>query len=126
MLIVDGDRLVFIRRGPNIARPHYWTPPTGRIESGESARDALRREACEELQLEIEPVRAVFACDTDDGRFRLHWWICHPRSQTLVPDGHEVVDARWMRVPEWLRLEPTFASHRLFFTQLWPAVSRSR
>jgi 8-oxo-dGTP diphosphatase len=63
-----GDRLLLIKRAPGVILPGYWTPPSGRIEPGETYEQALIREVedarwvtCEEF-LELEP---TFSGDRD-------------------------------------------------------------
>jgi ADP-ribose pyrophosphatase YjhB (NUDIX family) len=59
-LVVDGDRLLLVRR----ARDPYggtWDVPGGFLEEGEHPLDGLRRELVEETSLEIEPGRFVNA-----------------------------------------------------------------
>ena len=42
-VLLRADRVLAIRRGPGVARPGYWQPLSGRIEPGESQRDAVVR-----------------------------------------------------------------------------------
>lgn len=59
-LVVDGDRLLLVRRARD---PHggTWDVPGGFLEEGEAPLDGLRRELEEETGLEIEPGRFVDA-----------------------------------------------------------------
>src|ERR1700674_2019718 len=41
----------------------FWAPPGGRVEFGESAEDALRREMAEEIELEIRVERLVWVVE---------------------------------------------------------------
>ena len=52
-VVFRGDRVLLIRRG----RPpfqNHWSIPGGKVEHGESLRDAVRREVEEEAGIEIE------------------------------------------------------------------------
>ena len=40
-----GGRMLVIRRGPDSMLPGYWSPPSGRIEPGESQHEAVIRES---------------------------------------------------------------------------------
>ena len=117
IVIEQAGRFVAIRRAAGVARPGYWSPPTGRLEPGEAQPDAVRREAQEELGLIVRPQGKVWECITDDAAWRLHWWIAHTDDVALHPDPGEVAEARWVTPTEFLQLEPIFAQHRDFFAR---------
>jgi 8-oxo-dGTP diphosphatase len=64
----------------------------------------------------------VWQCDTDDGRFRLHWWTAQAHSDQLALDPGEASEARWVNAEQFARLEPTFDRHREFFFEVLPAL----
>jgi 8-oxo-dGTP diphosphatase len=121
-VLVDARRVLVIRRGPAVLNPGYWALPSGRVEPGESQPAALVREAREELGLVVTPVRKIWECDTDDGAFRLHWWLAEVAGGELAPDPGEVAEARWLPPAEFKRLAPTFAGDHEFFDQVLPAL----
>jgi 8-oxo-dGTP diphosphatase len=51
-VIVDGDRVLVCRRGPG-TDAGKWEFPGGKVESGETAAQALRREIREELGVDV-------------------------------------------------------------------------
>ena len=53
------DRLLVIKRAPGVILPGYWTPPSGRIEPGETHEQALIREVVEELGVKATPIAKV-------------------------------------------------------------------
>jgi 8-oxo-dGTP diphosphatase len=118
-----GDRLLVIKRAPGVILPGYWTPPSGRIEPGETHEQALVREVEEELGVKVTPVAKVWECPTDDGEFLLHWWTAELGSDELRLDPTEVADARWVTGDEFLKLEPTFAGDRDFITHVLPTLA---
>jgi 8-oxo-dGTP diphosphatase len=58
--VIARDGLILCaQRGPEGSLPGCWEFPGGKIEHGESARDALEREIAEELQCVVEVGREV-------------------------------------------------------------------
>jgi 8-oxo-dGTP pyrophosphatase MutT (NUDIX family) len=126
IVLRDGPRVLAIRRGAGVPRAGFWSAPTGRVEDGESAADAVVREALEELGLTVRPLREVWTSTTDDGRYRLRWWLADIIGGTLTPHAGEVAEARWVTPAEYLALEPGFAAHREFFERILPATPPPR
>jgi 8-oxo-dGTP diphosphatase len=121
-VLVDAGRVLVIRRGPAVLNPGFWALPSGRVEPGESQPEAIVREAREELGLTVTPVAKVWECDTDDGVFRLHWWLAEVTGGVLTPDPGEVAEARWLPPGEFKRLDPTFAGDHEFFDRVLPRL----
>lgn len=123
-VVVRAGQVLVIRRAAGVARPGYWTPPSGRVEPGERQPDAVVREVREEVGLAVRAEAKVWECDTDDGRFRLHWWTATPVAEggELVCDPQEVSAARWIRPEQFRELHPTFAAHHRFFTGVLPGL----
>jgi 8-oxo-dGTP diphosphatase len=121
-----GDRLLVIKRAAGVILPGYWTPPSGRIEPGETHEQALVREVEEELGVKATPIAKVWECPTDDGEFLLHWWTAELDSHQLRLDPTEVADAHWVTCEEFLELEPTFSGDRDFITNVLPTLTPSR
>jgi 8-oxo-dGTP diphosphatase len=121
-----GDRLLVIKRASGVILPGYWTPPSGRIEPGETHEQALIREVEEELGVKATPIAKVWECPTDDGEFLLHWWTVDIDSHALRLDPAEVADARWVTCEEFLELEPTFAGDRDFIAHVLPTLAPTR
>ena len=123
IVLRDGDRLLAIRRAAGVPRPHYWCPPGGGIEPGETASDAVVREAREEVGLAVRAVREVWRTSSDDGHWSLHWWLAERiDGAELAPDPREVAQTRWVTASEFLALEPIFEAHKPFFREVWPTL----
>ncbi|MFN0061645.1 MAG: lipoyl(octanoyl) transferase LipB [Myxococcaceae bacterium] len=54
VVVMCGERVLLLRR--QASRGGFWQPVTGRIEPGESAQEAARREVLEETGLRVDPV----------------------------------------------------------------------
>jgi 8-oxo-dGTP diphosphatase len=58
----QDDRLLLVNhKGLNAA--HFWAPPGGGVEFGESVNDCLRKEFWEETGLEITVGKFLFTCE---------------------------------------------------------------
>jgi len=114
--------MLIIERGPAAMLSGYWSPPSGRIEPGETQADAVVREMREELGLAVRPVAKVWECRTDDGGYRLHWWTVEEDGGALTLDADEVSAAKWVTAAEFLDLDPTFDGERNFFRDVLPTL----
>ncbi|MEW2612550.1 NUDIX domain-containing protein [Streptomyces sp. NPDC047880] len=117
-----GERLLAIRRGPAVARPGYWQPVSGKVEPDETQEQAVVREAHEEVGLTVVPEAKVWESETDDHRFRLHWWTARADSGDVLPDPGEVAETRWVTPREFLALDPVFDGDREFFERILPQL----
>ncbi|MEU5889486.1 NUDIX domain-containing protein [Streptomyces sp. NPDC047461] len=119
-VLLRAERLLVVRRGPTISRPGYWQPLSGRVEPGETQREALLREVREEVGLTVVPLAKVWESETDDGRYRLHWWTARADEGEVVPDPVEVAEARWITPEEFPALDPIFEGDLEFFDRILP------
>jgi 8-oxo-dGTP diphosphatase len=106
VIILDGDRVLLIRRDKEPARG-LWTFPGGAVELGEPLHDAARREALEETGLHVGVGEVATVIDSivydEAGRIQYHYvivdYFAHPTGGRLEP-GTDVSAARWFRLSE--------------------------
>ena len=98
-IIVRDGRLFATQRGYGEWKD-WWEFPGGKIEPGEAARDALKREIREELQTEIEVGELLTTVEYDYPKFHLSMqcFVCSVISGHLSLLEHE--DARWLAKDE--------------------------
>jgi ADP-ribose pyrophosphatase YjhB (NUDIX family) len=103
--VLNGARLALIRK------PHYgpglWRPPGGGLKRGEIFEEGLRREALEELGVEVELrrylvcVSAVFSHGEERIPWQTHVFEARTEAKELAPlDRREISAARWGTLEE--------------------------
>lgn len=92
--IIDDGRLLLAQRARPSDLAGKWELPGGRVELGESAHDAVRREIREELGVDVEPLDRVGTevALRDDLVLRAY----AARLTNGTPQALEHLDLRWM------------------------------
>ncbi len=91
-----------------VHRPRYddWSLPKGKLDPGESAEDAARREVEEETGFRCElgaPLPSVRYLDHRGRPKRVRYWTMRPVDGRFTPNA-EVDDLRWVTEEEALAL----------------------
>lgn len=60
-VVIEDDRILLLNQDTDTGRG--WSLPGGKVEEGETIRDALVREMREETGLDVEPGRLLYVCD---------------------------------------------------------------
>ena len=94
-IIRDGERIFATQRGYGEFKDG-WEFPGGKMEQGETPRQALIREIREELDTEIEVGELVETVEYDYPQFHLtmHCFWCTVKAGDLVLKEHEA--AKWL------------------------------
>jgi 8-oxo-dGTP diphosphatase len=104
--LVDGDRVLLVRRGHAPAKGLYAFPG-GRVEQGETLEQAVRRELLEETGLAAGPVDLVETLDIEregsGASFRLHVFTARYLSGAAVA-GDDADEAGWFSLAEMAAL----------------------
>ena len=98
-IIVKDNKVFATQRGYGEFKDG-WEFPGGKLEPGESAREALVREIREELDVDIRVEKLLETVEYDYPEFHLtmHCFICELLSEEIVLKEHE--DARWLKKEE--------------------------
>jgi 8-oxo-dGTP diphosphatase len=101
-IIVRDKKVLLTRRGPTEKLAGYWEFPGGKVETGESLADCLRRELQEELGVEadIGEVLAESEYHYDHGSFLLIGMYASLASNNLTLTVHDQAD--WVPINELL------------------------
>jgi 8-oxo-dGTP diphosphatase len=98
-IIRKGDKIFATQRGYGEFKD-WWEFPGGKIEHGESAEEALRREIMEELDADIYILKKLRTVEWDYPSFHLKMqcFVCSLIHDALHLNEHE--SARWLGVGE--------------------------
>jgi 8-oxo-dGTP diphosphatase len=122
VLIRDDGRFLLAQRPAGKPMPGYWEFPGGKLEAGESVREALVREFQEELGIQITEAAAWFVREHvyPHATVRLHFWralrwlgtprslegqalrwedIACPLVEPWLPGALPL--KRWLALPDW-------------------------
>ena len=106
-IITYENKILCVQRGEHkfnyISKKYEF--PGGKIESGESKEEAIKREILEELKMQIE-VEADFLTVTHqypDFIITMHSFICKCENPKLILTEH--IDYKWLKVIELEKLD---------------------
>lgn len=90
-IIIKDHKVLICQRSTSMKMPLKWEFPGGKIEQGESQEDGLKREIREELELEINLVRALTSVEYQYPTFNicLNPYICTMESGNLITKEHK-------------------------------------
>lgn len=95
----DSARFLAVKRGYGDMKG-MWEFPGGKIENGESAEDACRRELAEELQVSITDLRDFYTVEYDYPDFHLSMkcFLCSLKPESGKPQkSDKQLELRWVK-----------------------------
>ncbi len=114
-IITLERKFLVIKRSKTVRSPNQFCFPGGMIEVGETPQVALVREMSEELNIDVTPVKEVWASHTPKGT-RLHWWTAKSDQLGRVfPNPNEVASFQWLEMDEINELQDVLVSNQKFF-----------
>lgn len=119
VLAGPGRTWLQIRRAVGTPHGGQLCFPGGRVEPGESAADAVRREAIEELALSVQPVRELAVVDIAATSVRISGWLCESDGEPIANPA-EVAEVLWLTAEELAAHPDAMESTRLLLGHLPP------
>ena len=98
-IIRKGDKIFATQRGYGEWKD-WWEFPGGKMETGETPEEALKREIREELSTEISVDEFLYTVEYDYPKFHLtmHCYLCSLLTEALHLNEHEA--AKWLTKDE--------------------------
>jgi len=115
VVIKKHSKHLLIKRAKKGVAEDYWCPITGAIEKGETQKQAVIREAKEELGIRVKPLKKVWECFTEDKQYLLHWWFVKLEEGTIKANPNEVKDYRWLDFNAMQKIDKMFQADLKFF-----------
>lgn len=120
-LIRDANGRFLMQRPSNIKNfgefQDAWYPPTGHVKMGESVEDTLIREAKEELDIDIKPIRLISKWHQDIQGETGYWWECELIKGT--PKKNEEIEEFKYFSPEELKNIKLWPAEKDFFKEFF-------
>lgn len=97
-VIVHGGRILIQKRPPQGLMANLWEFPGGKVEAGESPKEAVVRELWEEVRMEVSSVRSLGSIRHSYTSFRvvLHAYLCELVKPDQEPLPRAAVEVRWV------------------------------
>ena len=99
-----GGRYLVTQRRPTAVLPLMWEFPGGRVEDGESDRDALRRELQHRVGVDVDPGKLVSFVSHPYERYTVDLYLYECTLLKGEPEPVNVHDFRWATSAEFDQL----------------------
>ena len=113
VIVFRDDKVLLVKRA-NRPGQGLWAIPGGRVELGETLKEAARREVKEETGVSISPKEPIYVFEVierdDEGDIRFHYVIIDLLAEYLsgeVNPGTDASEARWISSAELKELPVT-------------------
>jgi 8-oxo-dGTP diphosphatase len=103
ILFCPNGRLLFARRPAGTAYAGYWEFPGGKVELGETTKQALRRELEEEIGIKVQSDQVWKTMERIDLHAKVRLYFYQIAQWIGEPQGLEGQDIEWQKPPITLK-----------------------
>ncbi len=125
LIIKKDGKILFIRRSKmKKILPNIWAFPTGTVESNEKMEDTAKREAKEELDIDINVEKILGAKELPEFGDKLHFIICDIKSgEPKIKDSKEINSVKWLTFEDFFnKYEDWQIGHGLAYLRKNPGL----
>ncbi len=103
IVLCNGKKILFVQRSAaKKSLPNLWAFPSGTIEKGEGAETTAKREAKEELAIEVMVEKELGIIELPELQARLYLILCKSNSlDKITCDSKEIQKIRWLTFKEF-------------------------
>lgn len=104
--------------------PDAWSFPSGTMETGESVEETVKREAMEELGVEVMVESKMGEVELSEFGARLHFMICKiVKGEPSIKEPTEIQKLEWYTFPEFFaKFNDHQIGHGLIYLRQHPAL----
>jgi 8-oxo-dGTP diphosphatase len=132
IIIRKGNEVLFVKRSlKKHVLPGAWAFPSGTQRDGEPLLDTARREAMEELGVDIRPDSVLCTQELPEFNDTLHFILCSIISgEPQIREPDEIDQLLWMSFRDFMvRFDDSQIGHGLIHLrknpQIWASLSKS-
>lgn len=128
LVLRNEDKVLFVKRSmKKKTLPGMWAFPSGTVEKGEEVYDTIRREALEELNVEVNTEKILAETSLPELSVNLIFVLCSIKSGKLtIKEPDEIDRFEWMKFPEFFeRFSDNEIGHGLIWLRKNPEIWKS-
>lgn len=99
---IKGEQFLLIRRSEYVPLSNTWSLPGGRVDPGETPKDAARRETYEEIGFDIKQrsLKLIYKNETHAPKFKFFTYACVVDNTFKPTLNWESSDYRWCGISD--------------------------
>ncbi len=128
IIIRKNNKILFIRRAEcKKILPNIWAFPSGTKEDKESIYGTVKREAIEELGVQVKVENILTTKELPEFKTRLHFIVCKIMSgKPVIKDFNEIEEIKWLTFEGFFKkYSDSQIGHGLIFLRKNPQIWKS-
>ena len=105
----EGKYLVLKRRDDEIAYPGMYTFPGGKVENNDTTEETLEKEALEEANLKLKPVKILLKDKSylrpDGQTAKFFSYLCEVENPDEIKISEDFTDYKWVSIQDLANLK---------------------
>jgi len=125
LVLKDKGKILFVKRSmKKETLPGIWAFPSGTMEEGEEVYDTIKREALEELNIEVKIEKILAKTILPEFSVKLIFVLCSIKSgKPTIKEPDEIDRFEWVSFPEFFeRFSDNEIGHGLIWLRKNPKI----